>query len=227
MKLNELRKICRRQSDYFFTILITNELSLLLTWLLLKTRITPNTITVMAIFSGVLCGIFYAIGNFWAGSFFMFFGHILDCTDGNLARAKNQFSPIGKWLDMIGDRLSHSFVLAGVSIYFFNQSNSTIWSYLALIDLILLLNYYYSVDIAIAHKLFPAAQKTNRFVLKGVPIRLGLYEPVIYGFVFLAPFGLIKIHLILILIFSLFGISFQFYTKFKFTENQKLTHRGP
>ncbi len=215
MQLKQLRELCKRKSDYFFTILVTNELSLLLTMVLMKTRITPNTITYAVIFSGLLCGLFYSTGNFWVGSVFMFIAHMLDCTDGNLARAKKQFSPIGKWLDMFSDRLSHSFVFAGVSIYFYIQPASMLWSYLSLIDVVLLLNYYYAVDLAIAYKLTNFSQNKKRFMLKGVPIRIGLYEPVIYGFVFLAPLGFIKIHLLLVFIFSLFGLIFQFFSRLK------------
>jgi phosphatidylglycerophosphate synthase len=150
------------------------------------------------------------------GSGFLFLAHILDCTDGNLARAANRFSPIGKWLDMIGDRISHSFVLVGVSVYFFNSLDSILWTYLALLDAILILNYYYAVDIAIANKLYTTKNTEHRLKLKGVPIRFGLYEPIIYGFVFLAPIGMIKLHIGLIFISVFFGLSFQFYKKLKY-----------
>jgi hypothetical protein len=121
---------------------------------------------------------------------------------------------------MVGDRLSHSFVFAGVAIYFLRTSGSPIWSYLALIDAILLLNYYYAVDIAIAHGLSPVVRKPKKFKLKGVPIRLGLYEPVIYGFVFLAPLGLIKVHIVFILMASLIGTYFQFISKIRIGINR-------
>jgi len=89
---------------------------------------------------------------------------------------------------------------------------------------VLLLNYYYAVDIAIAHELFPVDPTTYKFKLKGVPIRFGLYEPVIYGFVFLAPIGMIKLHLVLILICSSFGIIFQLFSKFKSANTPNAPH---
>ena len=96
----ELRNKCRRQSDYIITLFITNEVSLVLTWILAKTLITPNQVTCASLLCGLGCSLCYAFGHFFIGSLLLFISHALDCTDGNLARATSRFSPIGKWLDM-------------------------------------------------------------------------------------------------------------------------------
>lgn len=215
MKLSELRKKCQRKSDYLITILVTNELSLLLTRLVMNTRMTPNAFTLCSIASGIVCSILYAMGQFQIGSLFLFLSHLFDCTDGNLARAKNEFSLIGKWLDMIGDRLSHSFVFVGVSIYFI-KINAYPWAFTSLLDAIFLLNYYYAVDIGISqelHKIKGNDRITKLFTLKGVPIKIGLYEPVIYGFIFLASLGWVKLQIVFVLIASVIGIVFQLKSK--------------
>lgn len=217
MTLNELRIKCKRKSDYLITIVVTNELSLLLTLMILKTKITPNAVTVSSIISAGICSFLYSFGEFLFGSFFLFLSHLLDCTDGNLARARNQFSLIGRWLDMVVDRLSHSIIIVGVSIYFFKLSMYS-WVYVSLLDVILLLNYYYAVDLGISqelHKVNGKEKMTKLFIIKGVPIKIGLYEPIIYGFVVLAPLGMIKYQIIFIFIASIFGIIFQIYSKIK------------
>ncbi|UCD31126.1 MAG: CDP-alcohol phosphatidyltransferase family protein [Desulfobacterales bacterium] len=206
---NELRKKCKRESDYIITLFVTNELSLLLTWKLANTRITPNQVTVSSILCGLACSICYAFGEFLAGSLLLFVSHILDCTDGNLARAKSSFSPIGKWLDMSGDRIAEAMVFTGTAFYFIKTGASEFWIVLSLVDAILLSAYYYMVDIALAQGLSKPVQNVGGLKFKDVRVKWGLLEPVIYGFVLLAPFGLIKIQIAAVFVISLFGICFQ------------------
>ena len=205
----ELRAACKRQSDYIITLIITNEVSLLLTWMLVKTRVSPNQVTVASILFGFGCAICYAFGYFLAGSVFLFISHVLDCTDGNLARAKSQFSSIGKWLDMTGDRISEAMIFAGVAFYFIRIGGSEYWSFLALGDAILLSIYYYVVDIGLTMGLARPLQNIGGMKFKDVNVKWGLLEPVIYGFIILVPFGYVKIYLILICAISLIGIAFQ------------------
>ena len=135
----------------------------------------------------------------------------LDCTDGNLARATGRFSVNGKWLDIVGDRLTQSFVFMGTSIYFLTTASSIFWAYTALLDAIFLLIYYYAVDIAAAQKISQPVQEIGKLNFKGVHVKWGLYEPTIYGFVFLAPVGLLKVHIIFILLAAPLAILYQFY----------------
>ena len=205
----ELKAACKRQSDYIITLFITNEISLLLTWILIKTRVSPNQVTAASILFGFGCGICFAFGYFLLGSLFLFISHVLDCTDGNLARAKSQFSPIGKWLDMIGDRIGEAIVFIGVAFYFIIKGASEYWSLLAMGDAILLSIYYYSVDIGLTMGLARPMQNIGGMKFKGVTVKWGVLEPAIYGFILLAPLGYIKIQLVLILIMVLGGILYQ------------------
>lgn len=211
MTFSELRSTCKRNSDYIITLFITNELSLMLTWFLLNRRISPNQITAYSMLSALVCGVFYAYSQFLAGSFFLFASHILDCTDGNLARARSQFSNLGKWLDMISDRLSEFFVFFGTMLFFLRSSEPVFWSILSLTDIALLSVYYYIVDISLALKLSQPIQTISGMQFKGVNVKWGLMEPIIYGFIILSPFGLVKLHLVLVFLLIVFGISFQFY----------------
>ena len=215
MTLTELREKCRRQSDYIITLFITNELSLLLTWKLANTRVTPNQVTLASILCGLGCSLCYAFSEFLAGSLLLFVSHILDCTDGNLARAKSSFSPIGKWLDMSGDRIAEAMIFTGTAFYFIRTGASDFWIVLSFVDALLLSAYYYMVDIALAQGLSKPVQNVGGLKFKDVKVKWGLLEPVIYGFVFLAPFGLIRIQLFAVFVISHLGICFQIVKRIK------------
>ncbi|MFC1866776.1 CDP-alcohol phosphatidyltransferase family protein [Thermodesulfobacteriota bacterium] len=214
MNFSELRNKCKRDSDYIITLFITNEISLLLTWILVKTRVTPNQVTVASIIGGLFCGLCYAFGWFLIGSIFLFFSHILDCTDGNLARAKEMFSPFGKWLDMVGDRVCEVFIFIGVSFYFVNIESQIVWVILPVVDALILAVYYYIVDISLALGLSKPKQTLTSMKFKGVHVKWGIMEPVIYGFIILVPLGLLKVQVILVLLLCLSGLAYQFFKSY-------------
>ena len=209
MTYSEIRSKCRRQSDYIITLFVTNEIALLITWILYKTRITPNQVTIASIACALACAIFYALGYFAFGSFFLFFSHVFDCTDGNLARAKEISSPFGKLLDMIGDRISESAIFLGLAIYFSLLEPSITWLSLSLLNALLLSNYYYIVDIALTLGISNPIQNIGGLKFKGVRVKWGLLEPVIYGFIVFASFGLVKWQLVFILLITVMGILYQ------------------
>jgi phosphatidylglycerophosphate synthase len=211
----ELRAACKRQSDYIVTLFITNEVSLLLTWILFKTRVSPNHVTAASILFGFGCAICFAFGDFLMGSLFLFISHVLDCTDGNLARAKSLFSPIGKWFDMAGDRIAEAMIFIGIGFFFIRTGASEYWTLLALGDALLLSTYYYIVDIGLTMGLAKPLQNIGGMKFKDVNVKWGLLEPVIYGFILLSPLGLLKVQLTVVLLLSLFGISFQIAKRLK------------
>jgi len=219
MTWNTLRSKCRRKSDYIITLFVTNEISLLLTWLLVKTRVTPNQVTIASIVFGLFCAVSYAGGFFITGSIFFFISHVLDCTDGNLARAKETFSKLGQWLDCTGDRVTEVSIFIGVCFFYYNTSASVFWILLPLLDSLLLLLYYYIVDIGLSLEISPTSSKSISFMkFKNVNVKWGLYEPVIYGFILLAPFGLLKLQLIGVLLLIFFGLIHQLYKNFRLLE---------
>ncbi|UCF94082.1 MAG: CDP-alcohol phosphatidyltransferase family protein [Desulfobacterales bacterium] len=209
MTFPEIREKCRRKSDYILTLFFTNEIALLLTWMLFNTRVTPNQVTLTSIFFGLLCALSYAQGAFLPGSVFLFFSHVLDCTDGNLARAREEFSPTGKWLDMIGDRFAEALIFIGIAIHFLRVATPEYWILLSLIDAILLSFYYYIVDISLAMGLSKPLQNFGGLKFKNVHVKWGVLEPVVYGFIFLPPLGFVKLQLVLVFIVINLGIGYQ------------------
>jgi len=219
MKWSELRLKCRRESDYIITLFLTNEVSLLITWGLLKTSVTPNQVTLGSLFCGILCGVFYLSGWFITGSFFLFLSHVLDCTDGNLARAKEIFSPYGRWLDFVCDKTADIIIFLCISLYFYCNQDSTIWIILPILDALLLMLYYYIVDIALSLGISKTKQEIISLKLKGVHVKWGLLEPVIYGFVVLAPLGLIKIQIVLVAILTAAGLFYQAFKNYVYNKS--------
>ena len=191
---------------------ITNRLALWLTYLILPTKITPNQVTLASLCMALACGLLFAFGHFIVGALCLFASHVLDCTDGNLARAKQLFSPYGKLLDMAADRLGESAIFVGLAFYYWPQQQE--WAALSLLLGLLLLLYYYIVDIALT--LLPRATESkaavpSRWVIDGVRLKWGLMEPVIYGFIFFAVIGRIEWQLTLLLPLVLFGLGLQWF----------------
>jgi phosphatidylglycerophosphate synthase len=172
-------------------------------------------VTIASILSGFLCGLCYAFGWFLSGSILLFISHILDCTDGNLARAKKMFSPFGKWLDMVGDRISEILIFMGVCIYYLMAGAQILWIVLPVVDALFLAVYYYIVDISLALGISSPKQNLTSINFKGVSVKWGIMEPVIYGFIILAPLGFLKVQIGLVLALTLCGIYIHFIKKLR------------
>ena len=74
--------------------------------LLYRTPITPNQVTVMSIVAGLIAAALYlsdAGGSLVAAGLMITAKDVLDSTDGQLARARQQYSRRGRFLDSIGD----------------------------------------------------------------------------------------------------------------------------
>ena len=99
-----------------------------LTYLLLRTKITPNAVTVAYGISGILAGVLLAVPNTMVRvvAVIIFFTRgILDWTDGNLARAKKQTSVVGVYLDEYGGLLGSLGIQIGLGLYVAQQSGLT------------------------------------------------------------------------------------------------------
>lgn len=84
-----------------------------------RTRVTPNQISVASIVLGVLAGGLFGIGRYeWAiaGGLVFQLSAVLDCVDGDVARVVFKESPLGKWLDLVGDQVVHVSVFAGIAV---------------------------------------------------------------------------------------------------------------
>lgn len=84
--------------------------------LLVRTPISPNQVSIVSILIGVASAWFFARGNFIAGALAFQLCAVIDCVDGDLARALFKQSRLGKWLDLGGDQVVHFSVFAGIGV---------------------------------------------------------------------------------------------------------------
>ena len=96
-----------------------NPLAASIVQLLKDTSVTPNQVTYFSVFVGLVSAYTFSIGTLQA---FFFAGIlleivlILDCVDGQLARAKECSSDLGRLLDGIAGYVIYLSVLTGIMI---------------------------------------------------------------------------------------------------------------
>lgn len=96
-----------KKLDYWFTVLLTDPVSIPLTNLLAKRRwLTPDQVTMVALVLGVAVFPSFAFGNralLAIGGVLFYLAFVFDCVDGKLARALETTSERGKALDALAD----------------------------------------------------------------------------------------------------------------------------
>jgi phosphatidylglycerophosphate synthase len=88
----------------------------ILSKLLVHTSVSPNQVSVISILIGIASGWFFATGRFLPGAIILQICAIIDCVDGDLARALFKQSVTGKWLDLVGDQIVHLAVFLRIGI---------------------------------------------------------------------------------------------------------------
>jgi phosphatidylglycerophosphate synthase len=83
--------------------------------LLVKMGITPNFITLFALSVSLLSGILFSQGLWGAAGWVMIAGGVFDLFDGRVARATNNVTKGGAYLDSSLDRYSDGFILGGLA----------------------------------------------------------------------------------------------------------------
>lgn len=115
----------------YFDLFFFRPLAFLFVKLIYRTSITPNQITLAALFIGVIAGIMYAQGlpyGFICGAILFVIYNVLDCSDGQLARLKKNGTHAGRIIDGIADYIATGSVFIGIGIGFGNQQpNPGFW----------------------------------------------------------------------------------------------------
>jgi len=93
-----------------------------LTWplvrLLAKTRLTPNTITIIGFLLSVGAAVLVAFGYLFAAGWVVLVAGLCDMLDGALARLTNRVTRFGAVLDSTLDRLAEAAILLGLLVVF-------------------------------------------------------------------------------------------------------------
>jgi len=84
--------------------------------LFVKVGITPNQISVLALFAGIACAILYYRGEFVWGSIALFFSAVFDLVDGSVARKTGAHTDFGAVFDWIVDKYVDALALLGVGL---------------------------------------------------------------------------------------------------------------
>lgn len=105
-------------ADEIINIYLLRPLAGVIVWLLYPTPVTPNMVTIFAVLVGLCSAAAYAVSTPAAialGGVLIVLKDIFDDADGQLARAKKQYSRRGRFLDSIGDFLVDLAVFAAIA----------------------------------------------------------------------------------------------------------------
>jgi len=102
--------------------------------LLVKSKISPNTLTIIGFIFSIITLILISQGYLIISGILIIFSSIFDLLDGALARYTNNTTNFGKFLDAVIDRLSEIAIYGGLFIYFINDSNSLLIIFLSAIS---------------------------------------------------------------------------------------------
>lgn len=111
LKLPEVEEI--------FDLYFYRPLAFALVKAIYRTNITPNQLTVVSMFIGVMGGVCYAFGNpaaVTAGALLYGLSIVIDCSDGQLARLKKNGTRLGRILDGLIDYVVSLAVYIGIGI---------------------------------------------------------------------------------------------------------------
>jgi phosphatidylglycerophosphate synthase len=113
-----------RSNAFFWTKNVNHRIGAALSLLLLDTRVSPNALSVVSVLMYVPLALYVGFLRPPAGllSGVLFFlwlqaAYTVDCTDGQLARARGQASPFGGWLDRVFDFCGHTALVTALLLY--------------------------------------------------------------------------------------------------------------
>jgi phosphatidylglycerophosphate synthase len=158
MVVYEYRKSLKSDvSDELINTYVLRPIAGLIVWLLYRTPITPNHVTVASTIAGLVAALFYlhdrALSTALAG-LLVTLKDVLDSADGQLARAKQQYSRIGRFLDSIGDFVVNVAVFGAVG-WVLSTSSGNPWmlllAFLGLVGITLRVSYHVYYQTSFLH----------------------------------------------------------------------------
>jgi len=97
--------LARANAEHWTGTLYMRRISVHLTWLLVRTPITANGVTILMIVAGFLAGPALLLPGIWGPVVAVLLTQsqmLLDCSDGEVARWRRMASPKGIFLDQVG-----------------------------------------------------------------------------------------------------------------------------
>lgn len=119
--------------DSPITRFLSRPVSRLLTRMFLNTPISPNQITLISFFLGLLSATLFFQGNYWstvAAATLLLLSTWVDGADGEIARLKFMETDIGKKLDIYCDNVVHFLVFTAIGVGVYFQTGENIYLFL-------------------------------------------------------------------------------------------------
>lgn len=162
-------------SEYFF-----RPIAHLVVQLLLPLKVQPTNLVLFHTGLGVFCGFLIARGDFWIAAILIQIKTVLDNADGQLARASNTMTEIGRYADTEGDTLVNAALFAGLGFV-----TGAWWlAILAFITFTLLLSfdfnweYLYRLERNEPFRASPDTSQENQSILKFLErVYVGFFKP--------------------------------------------------
>ena len=85
---------------------------------LINVGVSPDVISVIALFLSLISAIFYANGAIFIGGIFLLLSGFMDTIDGSVARLLGKLTRFGALLDSTLDRYAEFFIFFGLLVYF-------------------------------------------------------------------------------------------------------------
>ncbi len=132
--MEQLKAMCLKETEAPISRWIYRRVSIPVTWVLVRTPVTPNQVTFVSILVGLVAVWAVAApweGRWWlpaAGVFLFQWSIVLDHVDGELARAKEAGGPAGYYFDNFAmEVLLHLAWAAGLGFVVFGQTGAVRW----------------------------------------------------------------------------------------------------
>jgi len=120
--IKNLKKVIGRPNEIDpYAKYLIRPISIWFTWIFVRTPLTANHVTIIQEIFGFIGAVLFACGRFALGTLFLQIGFIMDNSDGEVARWKNQQSEQGKFLDLIGHMVIIPFYFFGLGLGLYLQ----------------------------------------------------------------------------------------------------------
>lgn len=125
MSIDEIRKICqiKGNKEHWYTRIVTRRISIYITYLLIRTSITPNQVTLLAIIFVLISSTLFTFGNniyTIVGAIVLQLYVLFDCVDGEIARYRiftgmKTKNNMGKFMELIEHLITIPIILMTIS----------------------------------------------------------------------------------------------------------------
>ncbi len=114
---DELWRKAAKEHDTVFTVFVVDPVIRLVLPLVLRTGLSPNTITVSSFGLSILSAWLMFTGHLILGGLCFVTWYVADCIDGKVARLTDKCTKFGWWLDAFTDRLGTAIVLLALAVH--------------------------------------------------------------------------------------------------------------